>query len=125
MSSSFASDHFRFVTKLVHQLGHIGNFHSTIARCRLGVAHVDEDKDEVNGEIVRNPSAPGRLRKRNPAGYSELYRQHVLRDSKGDRQYLWQTRAGGGWNCATQLDTLPDPCRASYEEVERAIKGML
>ena len=89
------------------------------------VAHIDEDKDEVNGEIVRNPSAPGRLRKRNPAGYSELYRQHVLRDTKGDRLYLWQTRAGGGWNCATQLDTLPDPCHASYEEVERAIKGML
>ena len=89
------------------------------------VAHVDEDKDEVNGEIVRNPSAPGRLRKRTPAGYSELYRQHVLRDSKGDRQYLWQTRAGGGWNCATQLDTLPDPCRATYDEVAKAIRAML
>jgi len=88
------------------------------------IAHVDEDKDEVNGEIVRNPSAPGRLRKRNPAGYSELYRQVVVRDQKGDRQYLWQTRAGGGWNCSTQLDGLPDPCPAHYSEVERAIKAM-
>jgi len=39
------------------------------------IAHIDEDKDEVNGEIIRNPCAPGRLRKRSPAGYSELYRQ--------------------------------------------------
>ena len=72
------------------------------------VAHIDEDKDEVNGEIVRNPSAPGRLRKRNPAGYSELYRQHVLRDTKSTVPVA-RTRAGGGWNCTTQLDTLPDP----------------
>lgn len=89
------------------------------------IAHVDEDKDEVHGEIVRNPSAPGRLRKRNPAGYSELYRQYVQRDQKGNRAYLWQTRSGGGYNCATQLDRLPDPCPAAYSQIEAVLQAGL
>ena len=82
------------------------------------IAHVDEDKDEVNGEIVRNPSAPGRMRKRSPAGYSELYHQYVTRNEKGDRVYAWQTRNDGRWNCATQFNT-PDPCEPTYEALGR------
>jgi hypothetical protein len=90
------------------------------------IAHIDEDKDEVHGEIVRNPSAPGRLRKRSPAGYSELYRQYVMRDQKtAARQYLWQTRSGWGYNCNTQLDGLSDPCLAEYASVEAVLKAGL
>lgn len=79
------------------------------------VAHVDEDKDEVNGEIIRNPSAPGRMRKRSPAGFSELYHQYVTRDEQGNRRHLWQTRNDGRWNCSTQFETTPDPCVPRFE----------
>lgn len=82
------------------------------------VAHIDEDKDEVNGEIIRHPSAPGRMRKRSPAGYSELYRQFVYRDDEGKRVHAWQTRNDGRWNCATQFD-VPDPCEPTYDALWR------
>lgn len=83
------------------------------------VAHVDEDKDEVNGEIVRHPSAPGRMRKRSPAGFSELYHQYVQRDDKGNRVHLWQTRNDGRWNCSTQFAQTPDPCEPTFEALRR------
>jgi hypothetical protein len=67
-------------------------------------AHIDEDKDEVHGTMVRNPSAPGRLRKRSPAGYSELYRAFVRRDPKTGPTYLWQTRSDAIYNCASQIE---------------------
>jgi hypothetical protein len=79
------------------------------------LAHVDEDKDEVNGEIIRNPSAPGRMRKRSPAGFSELYRMFVLRDEQGNRLHKWMTRNDGRWNCSTQFASTPDPCEPRYE----------
>lgn len=79
------------------------------------IAHVDEDKDEVNGEIVRHPSAPGRMRKRSPAGYSEVFHQYVVRDEQGKRIHLWQTRNDGRWNCATQFASTPDPCEPRYD----------
>lgn len=80
------------------------------------VAHIDEDKDEINGEIIRNPSMPGRMRKRSPAGYSEVYRQYVVRDDKGRRVHLWQTRNDGRWNCSTQWE-VPDPCVPAWGEL--------
>jgi hypothetical protein len=77
------------------------------------LAHIDEDKDEVHGLMVRHPSAPGRLRKRSPAGYSELYRAYVKRTTDGEREYNWQTQSDAMYNCASQIDA-PDPCLQDY-----------
>src|SRR3990167_5836521 len=82
--------------------------------CRLIViAHVDEDKDEVHGFYVRNPSAPGRLRKKAAAALSELYRAFVKRDDRGVEGYWWQTRSDGIFNASSQLQT-KNPCEQRY-----------
>lgn len=80
------------------------------------LAHIDEDKDELNGVYLRNPMAPGRLRKRSPAGYSEVYRAYVRRDTNGEREYLWQTRSDNMYSATTQLDA-PDPCVQHYTAI--------
>jgi len=80
------------------------------------IAHIDEDKDEVHGFAIRNPAMPGRLRKRSPAGYSELYRCYAKRDAKLGATYLWQTRSDALYNCATQVEA-PDPCPQDYRAI--------
>ena len=77
------------------------------------LAHVDEDRDESSGVFVRNPMFPGRLRKRSPAGYSEVYRAYVLRQPQGGREYLWQTRSDLQYNATTQIEAT-DPCPQGY-----------
>lgn len=77
------------------------------------ICHVDEDKDELHGQMVRNPAAPGKLSKRLPAGYSELYRAYVTRDDAGQRVPLLQTRGDAMYNASTQIPA-PDPCDPVY-----------
>lgn len=77
------------------------------------LAHIEEDKDEVHGTMVRNPAAPGRLRKRGAAGFSELYRAYVKMADRGEREFFWQTRSDGQYNCASQVGA-PDPCGQDY-----------
>ena len=79
------------------------------------LAHVDEDRDELHGTMVRNPSAPGRLRKRSPAGYGEVYRSYVQRNGD-DTMYLWQTRSDQFYN-ALSLFNVPNPCHQGYKEL--------
>ena len=80
------------------------------------LAHIDEDKDELHGTMVRNPAAPGRLRKRSPAGYSEVYRAYVHRDGSNDPVYAWQTRSDQFFN-ALSLFNVPNPCAQGYKEL--------
>ena len=69
-------------------------------------------RDEVNGVLVRNPAAPGRLRKRMPGGYTCLFRAYVEHD-QGKRRYVWQTQPDDKWNAGNCLDA-PSPCAAEY-----------
>lgn len=78
------------------------------------LAHVNEDKDEVHGMYVRNPSAPGRLSKRSPAGFGELYRAFVTINEQGEREYLWQVRSNSMYNAATQIEA-PDGVPQDYQ----------
>jgi hypothetical protein len=91
---------------------HFGALPCNVVVC----AHIDEDKDEVHGTMVRNPAAPGRLRKRSPAGYSELYHAYVKRDGKGGREFLWQTSSDAIYNASSQAGA-PDPCPQRYEAI--------
>jgi len=82
--------------------------------CNIVVcAHIDEDKDEVNGALIRNPAAPGRLRKRSPAGFSEVYHAYVKRSEAGTLEYLWQTRTDHLYNAQSQIQA-PDPSPQHY-----------
>ena len=83
-------------------------------RCNVVTCcHIDEEKDEVNEEMLRNPALPGKLSKRAPSAYGELYRAYVTRDESGQRVYLIQTRADNLYNASTQIEA-PDPCHANY-----------
>jgi hypothetical protein len=79
------------------------------------ICHVDEQRDEVSGSFLRNPAAPGRLSKRLPAGYSELYRAFVDPDEKW---FGLQTQSDGKFNAATQIPA-PDPCVPNYKNLWR------
>lgn len=90
--------------------------------CNVGVlCHIDETivqdeehkggqiiaaRDEVNGIMVRNPAAPGRLRKRLPGGYDGLFRSYVEHTPEG-REYVWQTQPDSKWNCMNAIDCDP------------------
>lgn len=77
------------------------------------VSHVNEDKDELHGMYVRNPALPGRMSKRAPAGFSELYRAYTVVNRDGSRDYLWQTKPNALYNASSQINA-PDPCVATY-----------
>lgn len=75
-------------------------------------AHIDEDKDELHGNQIRTLSAPGRMRKRMPAGYGETYRLYVVRENKVP-VFLMQTRSDNLYSAASQIGA-PDPCEPTY-----------
>ncbi len=79
-------------------------------------AHVHERQNELNGEILRGPFAPGRLSKRGMlcAAFMEQYRAYTLRDDQGKRQFALQTENDGGWAATSQLGA-PNPCYPDYE----------
>lgn len=79
-------------------------------------AHVDEDKDEAMGTFVRNPKAPGRMRKSLGAGYSELYRAYAVRGERGDLEYWWQTKPDKQYSASSQIGA-PDPCPPVYSAI--------
>lgn len=80
------------------------------------LCHIDEERDELHGTMVFNPSAPGRMRKRLAAGYGEFYRAYVRRTETGDKQYLLQTSADARYNAASQIGA-PDPAWQDYADL--------
>ena len=78
------------------------------------IAHVDEEKDELHGMMLRSPKLPGRLRKGAASAFPELYRAFVGKDGDtGERVHLLQTQADAIWNCASQINA-PNPCVPYY-----------
>lgn len=80
------------------------------------VAHIDEDKDEVAGMMVRNPALPGKLSKRAPSGFGEFYRIYSIIDEKGDKHRVLQTDMDLLYNASTMIGA-PDGCEAVYENI--------
>lgn len=82
-------------------------------------AHVETKKDEVNGVLLRQVAAPGRLHSRSmlAAAFAELYRTYVSPSG----EYLFQTRADANFNAASQIDA-PNPCAQRYAAVWREEK---
>lgn len=80
------------------------------------ITHIDKDKDELHGEIVRNPSMPGRLRDRLASAFGEHYRVHVIKDDAGNRQRVLQTDNDGMYAAQSQIHA-PNPCWPFYESL--------
>lgn len=77
--------------------------------------HIEYDKDEVNGAMLRTPRAPGRLGKGSgvPAGYGEVYHCYVGEGDGGQKFWAVQTKSDRIWNCNTAIDA-PDPSEPDY-----------
>ena len=77
------------------------------------LTHIDEDKDELYGEIVRNPAVPGKLSKRLGSAFGEHYRMMVVRNEKGDLEHMVQTKNNGVYAAQSQINA-PDPAFPHY-----------
>lgn len=80
------------------------------------IAHIDEHKDDFNGQILRRPKAPGRLSKGVAAGYSEVYHAFAFRDEQGKQDYALQTEPDNMWICESQVNA-PNPCWPNYDAI--------
>lgn len=85
-------------------------------RCNvLLLCHIDEDKDEQHGTFIRNPKAPGKMRKGTSGAFQELYRVYVDGvDEAGRPKYRIQTQPDGRFNCKTRI-AAPDNVEPSYK----------
>lgn len=90
-------------------MGGMANFPTNI----VVLAHIDDQKTDVHGNTIFNPNAPGRLSRRMPSGYGELYRVYAEDDGEGRTRYLLQTKRNDMYNASTQIEA-PNPCVAHY-----------
>lgn len=80
-------------------------------------AHVDHDKDELHGYIVKRPSVPGRLGGRLPSAFQEVYRSYIGVDQiSGAHFYALQTQLSEQFMAQSQIDA-PNPCLPNYNEL--------
>jgi hypothetical protein len=88
------------------------------------VCHINEKRNEVSGEILRMPFAPGRLsdRKLLNAAYQEQYYMSTFRDSEKKMQHQLKTRNDGQWAASSQIDA-PDPCFPHYDSLWSGWEG--
>lgn len=79
-------------------------------------AHIDEKQDQVHGNMIYNPAAPGQQSKRIPAGFSEVYRFFVRTEPTGENVHLMQTQKDNMYSACTQIPA-PNPCYPHYESL--------
>lgn len=82
------------------------------------VCHINEKRNDVSGEILRMPFAPGRLsdRKQLNAAYQECYYAYTGRNEERQRTHLLRTQNDGQWSATTQIDA-SDPSFPHYESL--------
>lgn len=77
-------------------------------------AHIQTEKDEMTGEILRSPMMSGKLAHELPIYFSEVYRAFVK-----DGKYLAQTKSDNKFQCRTQIKGLPSEIPLSYTELAK------
>lgn len=82
----------------------------------VALAHIDDGKVTMHGNNVFSIAAPGRLSRRGPGAYGEVYRAYVAMTPDGKREYLWQTSADALYTASSQVGA-PDPCVPEYEMI--------
>lgn len=78
------------------------------------ICHVDRQKDDVHGSMVRLPSAPGRLTKGLGCAFSEVYHAYVGSDENGHRIHQLQCQPDNLYSAESQIGA-PDTCYPDYE----------
>lgn len=81
-------------------------------------AHVQLNKDEMTGEIFREPLLPGKLAKFLPVVFEEVYRAFTIQKD-GQTGYFAQTQSANGYTCRSQIKNLPNPLLLSHEEFKK------
>ena len=79
----------------------------------VALAHIDDQKVSSQGTNVFSIAAPGRLSRRGPGAYSEVYRAYTATDDTGQTAYLWQTRQNGMYTASSQIEAA-DPSPQEY-----------
>lgn len=77
------------------------------------LAHIDKDKDELHGNFVHNPSAPGRLRSRLASAFGEFYRVFIGIDEEGVSTHMLQTKGSPDYNAFSGISA-PNPSVPVY-----------
>jgi len=80
------------------------------------IAHIETDKDELTGQVVRSAMMAGKLKTELPIYFEECWRIYV--DDKGQRWAQTQPDSRFGF-CRTQLQNIPNPVKFTYEEVAK------
>jgi hypothetical protein len=81
------------------------------------LAHIDTEKDELTGEILRHPLMDGAFSKQLPIYFKEVY--HLFVDEKGN--YMAQTKSDRKYSCRSQIPGLPNPVPFNYEELAKKL----
>lgn len=79
----------------------------------VALAHIDDQKVSSHGTNVFSIAAPGRLSRRGPGAYSEVYRAYASVGEGGIREHFWQTRADLMYTASSQIGA-PDPSPQDY-----------
>jgi hypothetical protein len=81
-------------------------------------AHIQVEKDEATGRILRTPMMTGKLAKELPIYFGEVWR--CYRDDKGEH---WaQTQTDSQYTCRSQIPGLPNPVKLDWAEINKYIK---
>lgn len=78
------------------------------------LAHIQVEKDETTGEILRTPMMAGKLARELNIYFEEVYRVFVK-----DGRYLAQTKSDSRYNCRTQIRGLPAEIPFTYDEITK------
>lgn len=82
------------------------------------ICHASIEMSQLSGEMIKGPAVRGRLRKENVllASHQEQYHTYPYKDEAGKEKVALQTKSGGGFAAATQIEA-PNPCWPSYESL--------
>ncbi len=83
----------------------------------ITITGISEQQDEVSGIFVRNPNAPGRLKKGLSRAYAEVYHTYTVQDPNNRNKFIpqVQTQIGNGFVAKSTLLNAPNPCWPSYD----------
>lgn len=79
-------------------------------------AHIQTNKDDITGEIHREPLLPGKLAAFLPIMFEEVYRTY-----RQDGKYFAQTQSNTQYNARSQIRGLPDPMKLEYAEIAKVL----
>ncbi len=81
------------------------------------VLHQDEEKDEVDGRMIRTIKASKRLKKGIPQMYPEVYHAYTGKSDGGERLHMLQTQPDNLYAAKTAQIDAPDPCWNDFESL--------